>query len=42
MHSSGVTKENYKTSVAGVQVDVSSQELPHTKEENPSLNRDDK
>jgi hypothetical protein len=40
MHSSGGTKENYETSVGVVQVDVSSQDLPHTKQENHSLNRD--
>jgi hypothetical protein len=42
MHSSGGTKENYEASVAGVQVEVSSQDLPHTKQENNSLNRDPK
>jgi hypothetical protein len=40
MHPSGVTKENYESSVAGIQVDISSHELPHTKQENLSLNRD--
>jgi hypothetical protein len=42
MHPSGVTKENYETSVADVRVDILPQELPHTKEENHSRNDDDK
>jgi hypothetical protein len=40
MHPSGVTKENYEISVADVRVDISSQELQHTKQENHSLNGD--
>jgi hypothetical protein len=36
----GGTTESYETSVAGFQVDVSPQELPHTKKETHSLNRD--